>query len=251
MGPSLLALLAGLVVGRFLSVVVAAAPVGTPVREAVTIRPGCGCRAGPWGFLPLMWWLQNGGRCRLCRCRVGVVLPLVELVTAGAFAGTVYFVGAAWSLPAYLWFVSVSVVLAFVDVGHRLIPNRVLVPGTAVALLLLAGGAALDDRLGELPEALVTGAGYFLALLVPALLTRGAIGMGDAKLAFLLGLFAGYGRWEVALQAGVGAFVLAGAVAVLLLVLRVLARDDHIPFGPFMVLAAWIAIVRDLATTGT
>ena len=182
---------------------------------------------------------------------MGVVNPLVEPVTAGAFAGTVHFVGAEWSLPAHLCFVSVTVVLGFVDLGHRLIPNRVLVPGTAACLLLLAGGAALDERLGELPETLVAGAGYFLALLVPALLTGGAIGMGDVKLAFLLGLFAGYGRWEVALLAGVGAFALAGAVSVLLLVLRVLARDDHIPFGPFMVVAAWVAIAWDLATAGT
>lgn len=244
----LLASLAGLVVGRFLSVAVAAAPEGVPLREGVGHRPGCGCRAGWPDFLPVLWWFRSGGRCPLCRAPTGVVHPLVEVVTAGAFAGTVHLVGAAWSLPAFLWFVSVTAVLGFVDLGHRLIPNRVLVPGTGAALLLLAGGAALDGRMGELPEALVAGAGYFLALLVPSLLTRGAIGMGDVKLAFLLGLFAGYGRWQVALLAGVGSFALAGLVTVLLLVLRVVARDDRIPFGPFMVVAAWAAIARDLAT---
>ena len=221
------------------------------MREAVGCRPGCGCRAGLWDLLPVLWWVRSGGRCPLCRSPAGVVYPLVELLTAGAFASTVHFVGTGWSLPAYLCFVSVTTVLAFVDLGHRLIPNRVLVPGTAACLLLLAGGAALDGRLGELPEALASGAGYFLALLAPALLAGGAIGMGDVKLAFLLGLFAGYGRWEVALLAGTGAFVLAGAVSVLLLAIRVLARDDHIPFGPFMVVAAWVAIAWDLAAIGT
>ena len=70
--------------------------------------------------------------------------------------------------------------------------------------------------------------------------------MGDVKLTFMLGTFAGYGRWEAATVAGIGAFVLGGAVAVLLMVLRVLGRNDHLPFGPFMVVAAWVAIARDL-----
>lgn len=72
--------------------------------------------------------------------------------------------------------------------------------------------------------------------------------MGDVKLAFLLGVFAGYGGWEVAVPAGAGAFLLAGLVAVILLALRRLGRHDHVPFGPFMVAGAWIAIARDLAT---
>ena len=115
-------------------------------------------------------------------------------------------------------------------------------------MALLAAGAVLEDRLGDLPEALATGAGYFVALLFAALLTRGAIGMGDVKLAFLLGMFAGYGGWEVAVPAGVGAFLLAGLAAVMLLALRRIGRNDHLPFGPFMVAAAWIAIARDLGT---
>ena len=104
-----------------------------------------------------------------------------------------------------------------------------------------------EGRIGDLPEAVATGLGYFAVLLIPAVLTRGAIGMGDVKLAFLLGVFAGYQRWEVAVLAAAGAFVLAGAVAVLLMAFRVLGRNDYVPFGPFMAAAAWIAIARDLA----
>ena len=159
-----------------------------------------------------------------------------------------HFVGADWSLPAYLWFCSVTAVLSFIDLRIRLIPDRILFPGTAVGLALLAGGAALEARLHDLPEALASGLGYFLVLLVMNFLTRGAIGMGDVKLAFLLGLFAGYNRWETAAAAGVGAFLLAGAASALLLALRLRTHRDHIPFGPFMTTAAWTAIAWSLSS---
>ena len=239
--------LIGLVVGRFLSVLVGAAPEGVAEREAIRHRPGCGCRAEPLDFLPVVWWLRNMGRCRGCDRPVGILYPSVELVTAGLFVGAFYLVGPDWSLPAYLCFLAVTIVLGFIDLGHRRIPNRILLPGTVVGLVLLTGGAVLEGRIGDLPEALAAGLGYFVVLLVPAFSTRGAIGMGDVKLAFLLGVFAGYGRWEGAVVAAIGAFVLAGVVAVPLLIFRILSRRDHLPFGPFMVAGSWIAIALELA----
>ena len=247
MGLALPAFFAGLLAGRFVPMMAAAVTAGAPLRQMLAYRSRCECPPRRRDWLPVVWWLRNRGRCPRCGSTVEVTYPLAEMVTAGVFAGTAYFVGPAWSLPAFFWFATVTVVVGLVDLGHRLIPNRILLPGTAIGLLLLLGGAALDERLGDVPEAVASGAGYFALLLIPALLTGGAIGMGDVKLAFLLGLFAGYGGWEVTLLAGMGAFVLAGAVVVLLLVFRVVARNDHIPFGPFMVLAAWIAIARDLA----
>ena len=156
-----------------------------------------------------MWWVRNRGRCLQCGGPASRRYPLLELVTAGVFAGASYLVGTAWSLPAYLWFVSVTVVLGFIDAGHRLIPNRILVPGTVVGFLLLAGAATLEGRLGDIPGALAAGIGYFATLLVPALLTRGAIGMGDVKLAFLrLREIVGFGFagrcWRLCIGRGCG-----------------------------------------------
>lgn len=171
-----------------------------------------------------------------------MIYRLVEPVTSAAWAGAVWLVGSRWTLAAYLWMVAVTVVLSFIDLRSYRLPNRVLVPGTVVGAVLLAGGALLDGRIGDIPEALLTGLVYSVTLLVPALVTRGAIGMGDVKLAFLLGLFAGYQGWEATVAALAGAFLLAGAVGVLLLVLRRITRHDHLPFGPFMVAGAWFAI---------
>lgn len=249
-GFHFLAFLAGLAVGRFLVVVVVAVPDGAKVREQARLRPGCACSGGGWGRIPVLWWLRNRGKCPQCRQPANADLALVEPVTAAACAGTVHFVGLAWPLPAYLWFVFVTIALGFADLRRRCIPNRILAPGVIAGMALLVGGAVPDGRIREIPEAVASGAGYFLMLLVPALLTRGAIGMGDVKLAFLLGLFAGYGGWESALLAGAGSFALAGAVVILLLMFRVLSRSDQVPFGPFMVASSWIAIADALAAGG-
>lgn len=240
--------LLGLLVGRFLCVLAWAVPDRMVVRRAVGRVPGCGCPIDPWDILPVMWWVRRRVACRSCEVRIDPVYPVTELVAGVLFAGAAGFLGLQWSLPAYLWFLSVTVVLGAIDVRRRLIPNRILLPGTVVGVALLAGAAWLDGRGGDLPEALLSGLGYFSALLAPALLTRGAIGMGDVKLAFLLGVFAGYGSWQAAVTAGIGAFVLAASGAILLILFRVLTRHDDIPFGPFMVTAVWTAIAMDFAS---
>ena len=208
---------AGLAAGRFLTAPAAAALEDAPLREAVR-RPAAGRRS------------------------VDALFPWLEAAAAVLFIGAVHFAGIGWLLPAYLWFCSVTAVLAFIDFRRRLIPNRILYPGAAVGLALLAGGAALESRLDGLLEAAASGLGYFLVLLAMNFLTRGAMGMGDVKFAFLLGSFAGYHSWEAAAAAGAAAFLLAGTVSALLLALRLRTRRDHIPFGPFMAVGAWASI---------
>ena len=237
---------AGLFAGRLLVTLIRAELERAPARSVTTCRPTGGCPARPVDYLPLLWWAASGDPCPGCHRSIGVVHRLVEPVTAAAWAVTVWLVGVQWTLVAYLWMVAVTVALGFVDLRSYRLPNRVLVPGTVVGLLLLAGGALPDGRIGDMPAAVAVGLGYSVALLIPALLTRGAIGMGDVKLAFLLGLFAGYHGWETAVAALAAAFLLAGAVGVLLLALRRITRHDHLPFGPFMVAGAWFAIASSL-----
>lgn len=238
----LVAGLLGLCAGRLLVPLIRAELERAPVRSVMARRPSCDCPVRPADYAPLWWWAGSRGSCSRCNRPAGAFYRLVEPVTAAAWAGTVGLAGAQWALASFLWMVAVTVVLSFVDLRSYRLPNRVLLPGVVVGLLLLSGGALLDGRIGDLPEAAASGLGYSVALLIPALVTRGAIGMGDVKLAFPLGLFAGYHGWETAVVALAAAFLLAGAVGVLLLVLRRITRHDHLPFGPFMVAGAWLAI---------
>ena len=237
----------GLTAGRFLVAVVRSQLEQPRARPILSTRPSCGCPAALTDYVPVLWWVLRRRGCPSCRRSAGLLYRTVEPVTAVAWIGTQWVMGERWTLPAYLCMVTATVALGFIDLKSHRLPNRVLGFGTAVGFLFLAGGALLEGQAGGLVEALSTGLGYFVALLIPALLTRGAIGMGDVKLAFLLGLFAGYHGWETAVVALVSAFLAAGAAGVLLLASRRVTRRDHLPFGPFMVASAWFAIVRALA----
>ena len=169
--------------------------------------------------------------------------PLVEASTAVLFILTTLFIGLVWALPAFLWFISLTIVLIMTDFDHFRLPNRILLPGTVVGVGLLIVGAALDGRLGDVPVALAAGAGYFLLMLLIAIVARGGFGFGDVKLAFILGVFAGYSGWETAALAAFGGFFIGGTTSILLIATRIRSRKDFIPFGPPMMVAAWVAIV--------
>ncbi|MEA2022909.1 MAG: A24 family peptidase [Actinomycetota bacterium] len=164
----------------------------------------------------------------------------VAVVTAALFPVTALLVGTDWVLPAYLWFVAVTVTLTLTDFDTKLIPNRILYPGTVVGAVLLTIGALIDG--GPILRAFAGGAIYFLLLLVIALIARGGFGFGDVKLAFLLGLFTAYRSWETLIVAVFAAFLLGGLVSLVLIIFRLKGRKDAIPFGPYLVAGAYVAI---------
>ncbi len=166
--------------------------------------------------------------------------PLVAVVTAALFAVTPLVVDVDWTLPAYLWFVAVTVTLTLTDMDTKLIPNRILYPGTVIAVVLLIGGGLIEN--GPILRAVGGGALYFVLLFVLALIARGGFGFGDVKLAFLLGMFAAYQSWDTLIVAIFAAFLLGGLVSLLLVVFRIRSRKDAIPFGPYLVLGAYVAI---------
>ncbi len=166
--------------------------------------------------------------------------PYVAVVTAVLFPVTALLVGMDWVLPSYLWFVAVTVTLTLTDLDQKLIPNRILFPGTVVGAVLLIAGALIEN--GPILRAFAGGAIYFLVLLVVALAARGAFGFGDVKLAFLLGLFTAYRSWETLIVAVFAAFLLGGLVSLVIIVFRLKDRKDSIPFGPYLVAGAYLAI---------
>lgn len=232
----------GLVFGSFLNVVAYRVPLGRSVVNPPSACPACDSPVRPRDNLPVVSWLLLRGRCRDCGTRISGRYPLVEALTGLLFAATVGVIGVTWVLPAYLWFGAVTMVLILTDLDHKRIPNRILYPGTIAGLGLLTVGAALDGRLDVIPRGLLGAFGYFAALFLLAVIARGGFGFGDVKLAFMLGLFLTYQGWK---QLGVGAFLaflIGGVVSIGLLVSRKRGRKDAIPFGPSLVIGAWIGI---------
>lgn len=144
-------------------------------------------------------------------------------------------------VPALAAFGAVTLALALIDLDYQLIPNRVLFPGLAVAGALLVTGALAAGLGSGLWRGAIGAIGYFLVLLIVGLLARGGFGMGDVKLALLLGLFLAFTSWDALGVGAILAIVLGGIASVLLLVAQ-RSRKSKFAYGPFLVLGAWIAL---------
>ena len=236
----------GLAFGSFINVVAYRVPLGRSVVNPPSACPVCESQIRPRDNVPVVSWIMLRGKCRDCGEPISARYPTVEALTGLLFAGTVLIIDVAWVLPAYLWFAAVTTVLILTDLDHKRIPNRILYPGTAVGLLLLTGGALLDGGARDLGRGALGGVFYFGGLFVLALIARGGFGFGDVKLAFMLGLFLAFRGWEHLLVGIFLAFFIGGLVAIALLLARKKGRKDAVPFGPSLVLGAWIGIAYGL-----
>jgi leader peptidase (prepilin peptidase)/N-methyltransferase len=225
----------GLIIGSFLNVVIWRLPRKESLSHPGSHCPGCEKPVRPYDNIPVLSWLVLRGRCRHCGERISPRYPLVEALTAALYIAVLVAKGIDSDAFLGLAFVTMLVPIAFIDYDHRIIPNRILIIGTVAALALLA---AFDS--GALPEALIAAAAagtfFFLALLAyPA-----GMGMGDVKLAAVMGLYLGRAvapALFVALFSGVmvGAAIMARkGVAE--------GRKTKVPFGPFLVLGALVAL---------
>lgn len=239
----------GLIIGSFLNVVAHRIPTGGSVVSPPSACPSCGHAIRPKDNIPVVSWFALKGRCRDCGEPISVRYAVVEATTAALFVAAVFVVGTTWVLPAYLWFIGVTVAVTLTDLDHKLIPNRILFPGTAVGAALLLAGAIFDGDLAGFGRGVLGAVAYFGILLIIALIAGGGFGFGDVKLGFFLGLFLAYQSWGVLVVGAFLSFLLGGVVSILLLVLRIKGRKDAIPFGPYMVLGAYLALVVGKAVT--
>ena len=143
---------------------------------------------------------------------------ITAVLVGAAYGWVVANAFASWALlPALLAFTAATLALALIDLDHQLIPNRVLFPATAATALLLVLGALIEGVAGDLLRAAAGGLGYFAFLLLVAIVARGGFGMGDVKLAFLLGLMLAFASWGALFVGMIGSILLGGVASGLLL----------------------------------
>ncbi len=182
--------------------------------------------------------LAQGGLDRSAAWRPATRWILPAALGVG-WAATWLKVGGTGVLAAHLAWVTLTAALVMTDLEHKLIPNRILYPGTGIAVALLVIGALVDHTPRRLWGAAL-GAGLCLvAMAVLSVLGKGALGMGDVKLSALLGLVCGYWGVEVALRATLSGFLIGGIAALALMLTRRAHRHTQIPFAPALVAGAW------------
>ena len=251
----------GAIIGSFLNVVIYRVPAKKSIVTPASACGSCGAPIRARDNIPVLSWLMLRGRCRDCSARISVRYPAVELGTALAFAGTV-----AWTIDAfaaagtiavvlvslgYLYLAAISIALAVIDAQTHTLPNVIVLPAYPVAAALLTAAAVALGEPARLFTVAAAGAVRFGLYLLLARIRPGGMGMGDVKLAGVLGCYLGFLGWGALFVGAFAAFLLGGVFGVLLLALRRVGRGGSIPFGPWMLAGAWIGIVAgDALATG-
>ena len=227
-----LALAPGLALGSFLNVVAARVPLRRSLVSPGSACMSCGHELSWWENVPLLSYVALRGRCRSCSASISLRYPAVELSAALLVGGCVWKFGLhAEALVASL-FCLVLVALSATDLEHRIIPNRIVLPAAAAVL-------AAQTAVKPSPEWAIAALGASGALFLAALAYPGGMGMGDVKLALLLGAMLGR-TVPIALLLGMAAALVPGLV--LLARHGSKARKMGIPLGPFLALGSVVAL---------
>ncbi|CBE70074.1 Type 4 prepilin-like proteins leader peptide processing enzyme [Candidatus Methylomirabilis oxygeniifera] len=229
----------GLVVGSFLNVCIWRIP-----RDESLVFPGSHCpqcnAPVKWSDnIPIISFLLLAGRCRRCKTPIPWRYPLVEGLTAGLYFTTVLHFGIATRTVFLLLFLSVLVVITFIDLDHGIIPHILSLPGIPIGLV--ASLLTFDPPPFEAATGALVGAGlvYLVAVYAEVAFQQESMGGGDVNLLSMIGAFLG---WRLMLVS-FGVAVIAGAcLSLALIASRVLSRKDRIPFGPFLALGAVVAL---------
>jgi leader peptidase (prepilin peptidase)/N-methyltransferase len=226
----------GLAIGSFVTVVAHRVPRGESIVRPRSRCTVCGAQIAAHDNLPVLSWVVLGGRSRCCEEPIAARYPLTELSLATLYALTVAVLwGEATEIALGLVLVTTLCAVSLTDLEHRIIPNRILLAAAVLGVAIAAVGdpASLPER----AIAALGAGGFFFAA---ALLYPRGMGLGDVKLAALLGLFLGRDVVPAILVA-----LLAGSAVGLAMIARegAAARKRAIPFGPFLALGGVVGLL--------
>ena len=237
--PWLVALagLLGLAVGSFLNVCIYRLPLEQSLAFPPSHCTSCRRRLSWFENVPVLAWIVLRGRCRTCHARISAVYPAVELFTGAMFAWAAWHYGPGLLLVSRLLFGCMLIVLFFIDLRHRILPNPITVGGTAVGFLF-----SLVTPPGWVSSLIGLAVGGLIPLLLAEAYLRlrkiEGLGMGDVKMLALIGAFLG---WQLVLLTLAVASVLGSLVGLGMILTRRGDMKYALPFGTFLAMAAMFA----------
>jgi leader peptidase (prepilin peptidase)/N-methyltransferase len=216
----------GLIVGSFCNVIIYRLPLGNSI-----ITPGSQCRScgnpiRPWDNIPILSYFLLNGRCRFCREPISVRYPIVEFTSGILFIVLYLKFGLSILFVIYALMASTLLVIALIDLDHKIIPNVITLPGVLVGLILSLRFLPITP-LTSLLGVLIGGTLFYLI----ALVSKGGMGGGDIKLIAMIGAFLG---WHGTLFTIFSSALLGAVVGISLMLLGKKGRKDKLPFGPFL-----------------
>lgn len=234
---------AGLLIGSFLTVVVDRVPQGGSVNAPPSRCGSCGLRLGPLDLVPVLSWLALRGKCRRCRAPIGIEPIVIELANAFLYVlMAIRFEDTRAAIPAYCMLMSVLLAQTWIDLHTRRLPREITYTGMLLGSIALTAAAIVIDE----PERIwMMGLGAVIALATMWLIyvaSRGGMGDGDVRLAPLLGMYLGWLNPGIVLPGLFFGFVAGAVVGVAMMALDRAGRRTAVPFGPFLALGTIVAI---------
>jgi leader peptidase (prepilin peptidase)/N-methyltransferase len=231
----------GITFGSFLNVCIDRLPQGKSIAYPASYCDACEKRLSIRDLIPLFSYLWLRGRCRYCGTGISVRVPLVEILSGILVIVSFWRFGLSTEFVITAFYSCLFLVIIFIDWEQKLILNKVTGPAALVALVILAvdsfiPGSALLENIGFWPEtsilsglmAAAVGGVFFLLVFI---VYPSGMGLGDVKLAALIGLTVGFPMVLVALFIGI---IIGGLAAIILLSFKLKGRKDVMPYGVFL-----------------
>ena len=225
----------GTIIGSFLNVVIYRVPLKQSIVFPSSHCTSCNERLKFFDLIPIISWILLRGNCRYCKTKVSYRYPLVELLTGAVFLLTYISVGVDKKLIVYFVFTSILIADTFIDVDHLILPDKLHIFALFTYILFNILTPFIDWK-----DSLLGALMGMIPLFILFLLTRGnGMGFGDVKFMAVIGLYLG---WRQTLLALLLSFILGGFFGIILLISKIKNRNDPIPFGPWIAIAAFISM---------
>jgi len=230
--------LLGAAIGSFLNVCADRLPAGGSLLWPPSHCDACQRRLSFGDLIPVFSYLWLRRRCRYCHKPIPKRSFWLEVSCGLLFALLYWHLGLTAGLAVVIFYSCVFIVILVIDLEHHLILNKIVYPTALAALIIniflphpgfLTG--IIDGPAAGVADCILGGAIGFIFLLIPAIISPRGMGLGDVKMAGLIGLVLGSGLVFVALLSGI---IIGGLVAIFLLLFRIKGRKEGIPFGPFL-----------------
>jgi len=251
----LIVFLLGSVIGSFLNVCIYRIPRNMSIVFPSSRCPSCDSPVRFYDNIPIISYILLAGKCRDCKVKISARYPLVEFLNGSFYVFALYRFGSGslWTLLIYSVFLSVLIVITFIDIDFQIIPDLITLPGIPIALIL--GSTVLPDPfqsfdyfqkfqpLGFKSSLIgaIGGGGFFysVAVIGKALLKKDAMGGGDIKLMTMVGALMG---WKSVILTTFLASLFGSVIGLLLIAVKGRKWGSRIPFGPYLALGSFITL---------
>jgi leader peptidase (prepilin peptidase)/N-methyltransferase len=236
---SILFFVLGLVFGSFLNACIYRLPRGKSILWPGSHCPACKAPIKPWDNIPLVSYLFLLGCCRACKTKIGWRYPFVEGLTGLLFVGLYVKFGMTAQIIAWLALGALLIAITFIDIEFQLILNKITIPGLVLGLML--SWQLIEMNLLQIAFGALIGGGLLvgIAFMGKMLFGKESMGMGDVKMAAMIGVFLGAKGIAIALFFG---FLIAGLFSFAGLAMKKLQRSSYLPFGPFIAAGTFLYI---------